>query len=793
MLCAKDVHQGPPDIVDFRFVGFSPNGKVAATIAKTTLHTNSGTKEKQYLTLWDTGTGQKLQQIDDVGTGKVVFLRDCRTFVTGGAVSSADQPQHVDFWDVETGQRKKQITDNGMSGFFLSADGRFLVTTYRILTNFTPMPDGQGSAIDRRFGGELGTPLRVWETGYNLAEQPTSPSSEQTATNAEGSAPPAVSNPNASPLPKSENKEVAAKEAPSQTATAPVPPQEPSQKKSPVPDAGALAEATKLIKDIYGDDWKAAKTTAQKQALAKKLFQKAKETEPKDAARFVLLRLSRDIAAQALDGQTAFQAIDEMDQSFQIDALEMKLAVLTTGASAEQTAEQHDTIAKMAADLSEKAVASENFPLAKQLNELALAEARKGRDPRLTSRASHRRAEIDELAKAYDAVQAAAAVLDKTPTDPDANLTLGKYKCFSKADWEKGLPMLALGSDEQLKTLAKKELGGAASSAEQTKLGDGWWDLAETQEGTAKTQMQGRARYWYAKALPGATGLVKDKLEKRLGTTGSIAGGERREETKPVGSNPQPASETGHVQTLDLLKLMVPTRHTAWGTWDKSGHRLTTQEWSGITIPASVQGDYDLHVEFVRLSGSNEISLLFPVNGKRCQLFLGFSIRNESPVSGLSTTENVDPRFNKTKIPGMLANGQKYKITLSVKTHGQELAEINVTRDGQPYLTWKGNPAELTCSPYWKWSNDSSFGFGARSPVALSGATLTQVGRLSCLNVVALSSHQSQPKICLVNMRRKPSTFWHRQMSHKAQEVVTGRWHRDTWLDQRRMEQLLSH
>ena len=220
-----------------------------------------------------------------------------------------------------------------------------------------------------------------------------------------------------------------------------MPPQEPGQKKSPVPDAGALAEATKLIKDIYGDDWKAAKTTAQKQALAKKLFQKAKETEPKDAARFVLLRLSRDIAAQALDGQTAFQAIDEMDQSFQIDALEMKLAVLTTGASAEQTAEQHDTIAKVAADLSEKAVASENFPLAKQLNELALAEARKGRDARLTSRASHRSAEIDDLAKVHgQAIQAAATVLDKKPTDPDANLTLGKTSASVKPTGRKDCP-----------------------------------------------------------------------------------------------------------------------------------------------------------------------------------------------------------------------------------------------------------------------------------------------------------------------------------------------------------------
>ena len=67
-----------------------------------------------------------------------------------------------------------------------------------------------------------------------------------------------------------------------------------------VPDANALADAAKVIKEVYGDEWAAAKTTAQKQALAEKLLQKAKETEKDDAARFVLLRSSRDIATQSI-------------------------------------------------------------------------------------------------------------------------------------------------------------------------------------------------------------------------------------------------------------------------------------------------------------------------------------------------------------------------------------------------------------------------------------------------------------------------------------------------------------
>ena len=103
---------------------------------------------------------------------------------------------------------------------------------------------------------------------------------------------------------------------------------------------------------------------------------------------------------------------------------------------------------------------------------------------------------MNEIARSYEGMKEAAAVLEKTRNDPDANLNLGKYKCFMKGDWESGLPMLlVLGSDEKLKSLAAKELAGAAWSDDQVKLGDGWWNLAETQKGRAKKQIQGRAAF----------------------------------------------------------------------------------------------------------------------------------------------------------------------------------------------------------------------------------------------------------------------------------------------------------
>ena len=76
--------------------------------------------------------------------------------------------------------------------------------------------------------------------------------------------------------------------------------------------------------------------------------------------------------------------------------------------------------------------------------------------------------------------------------------------------------MLALGGDATLKALAQKDMKRPADAAEQVKLGDSWWNLAEKEEGAAQKNLQDRAGYWYKKALPGLAGLAKDKVEKRI-------------------------------------------------------------------------------------------------------------------------------------------------------------------------------------------------------------------------------------------------------------------------------------
>ena len=296
----------------------------------------------------------------------------------------------------------------------------------------------------------------------------------------------------------------------------------------------------KLIKEVYGDEYAGAKTPGQKQALAKKLMKKADDTQNDPANKYVILKVAKDVATQAADVETAFAAVDAIAQSFDVNPIEAKAGVLTLVAKNARLPPEHTAVAKQSLALVDPALAKDEFDLAARLGELALAEARLARGPKLVQQIEEQIAQIQEQSRAYEDVKKFASILEQKPTDPEANLAVGKYRCFTKGDWDQGIPMLALGSDEELKALAMKELQGPASSDEQVKLGDGWWKVAEKQTEAVQRPIKGRAGYWYRKAAPLLSGVMKDKVEKRLRETEkeSVAPGEPPEPPEDAKATP---------------------------------------------------------------------------------------------------------------------------------------------------------------------------------------------------------------------------------------------------------------
>ncbi len=124
-----------------------------------------------------------------------------------------------------------------------------------------------------------------------------------------------------------------------------------------------------------------------------------------------------------------------------------------------------------------------------------------------------------EIAKALAALQA-------DPTDPQANLAVGKFLSIEKADWERGVPLLVLGSDAELKSAAEREWAGAATPEELLRLGTAWWNLAQTRTGREKQACLLRAGAWYQVAGKAFSTTSPEGKEPaaRLATIGEIGG-----------------------------------------------------------------------------------------------------------------------------------------------------------------------------------------------------------------------------------------------------------------------------
>jgi hypothetical protein len=311
-------------------------------------------------------------------------------------------------------------------------------------------------------------------------------------------------------------------------------------KKQPVPSAAAQAEAMKIIKEMYGEEYTKATTSEKKQALAKTLLDKGITIRDDLPGKFVLLKLSREVATQGLDGLTAFRAVDAISETFEVDPAEMKADVLKRGAAHATTNLQHKRLMEVALPLVDVAVSEDNYVVAKDLCDFAVSEAQAAKALDARSRAIARGAEVEKvLAVLYEKAQSAAPMLSADPVNPAANTAYGKYLCFVKKDWDQGILMLALGDDPNLKALAQKELA-ELSPIQPEQLGDDWWDAVDKEDGFIKTQGQARAAYWYRKASPGLSGLKRAQVDKRLAALEQTS--RSAEDERPI-AKPEPLPE----------------------------------------------------------------------------------------------------------------------------------------------------------------------------------------------------------------------------------------------------------
>ena len=299
-----------------------------------------------------------------------------------------------------------------------------------------------------------------------------------------------------------------------------------------------------------------------------------------------MLAEARSLAVDAADAALLVRIVHETANRYEVDPWEELADALESTTQKVHPLSDFKTAAETALSHIDEALEADRFDVAKRLSDVALAAARKSKDSAVLKEAVDRGKDLTAMKPQWDSAQAARATLASMPNDPEANLVLGRYLCFTKADWSAGLAKLALGSDSVLKELATRSLTDPQDALGQADLGEAWAKAADDAKGKAKAELQAGARYWYAKALPALSGLAKAKAEQRL---------------KQLGSEDSPAGRTASTSTTTR-----PTRRPANSLAEQLARDRKAAEWvlarrgkvgilyPGLTAPKQVERVADL-------------------------------------------------------------------------------------------------------------------------------------------------------------------------------------------------------
>jgi hypothetical protein len=117
-------------------------------------------------------------------------------------------------------------------------------------------------------------------------------------------------------------------------------------------------------------------------------------------------------------------------------------------------------------------------------------------------------------------VDKARELLNSDPDNAEAHLALGRWLCLYKRQWEKGLPHLLRGSNEQLNAAAKSEIDRPPTdSSERMEAGDRWWDLVEKVNLIERRALYQRTAHWYRLSVTDTRSSIERlKMKRRLQT-----------------------------------------------------------------------------------------------------------------------------------------------------------------------------------------------------------------------------------------------------------------------------------
>ncbi len=265
---------------------------------------------------------------------------------------------------------------------------------------------------------------------------------------------------------------------------------------------------------------RSAWTKATASALARKALEVARASLPSSDGGYAALELTRDLAEVAADVDAGFEAIERLENQWELDGRPMRRAlVLATALTAE--GDQRKSVGARSLDLAGEYIDLQEYELATEL--IDHPELKKIAYQNLDLQPRREKLEVREIEE-FRLVRQHFEALKLPSPKPIHQHTAGYYLCFKRGDFERGLPLLAKGDFAAFAELAARDLKNPADPLQQLELAQAWLKLARSEIRKAAEQDSAlrRAQHWLSASQRGSGMTTAErermaKLEAELG------------------------------------------------------------------------------------------------------------------------------------------------------------------------------------------------------------------------------------------------------------------------------------
>lgn len=265
--------------------------------------------------------------------------------------------------------------------------------------------------------------------------------------------------------------------------------QNPDQARLPVPEMAEVDAAKMKIREVLATEYKDAKTPAATVALAERMAGRAADLKESPANRFAFFVEARELYVDVGDFLAAFKVIDSISMVFDQPPFAQKIDLVQRAAKVAKSSTQFRSIVAVSLKLAGEAADGEDYAVAKECCQTAVASARASSEPALQTRAIEQLRRYEKLYSEWESAAEALKILKDQPDDGEANLRLGRYRCLVRRDWTNGRTALAKSADAELAGLATRDLTDPTTPDDQLGVGEAWLKYAEKQKGPLRRRL----------------------------------------------------------------------------------------------------------------------------------------------------------------------------------------------------------------------------------------------------------------------------------------------------------------